>query len=145
MAAGAASAKALCASADTALGFDPEGLVPARPVFGSARPQPGAEAWIRGLKRCPVTMARESAGDLPSKSQWAGKTIRWECGVGLNFKVVVEDDERTLPMQRRPLRAAARLRPTSQPSTTAGGGGGLNAPVQNPYRLRRAADAARTS
>jgi hypothetical protein len=38
MAAGAACAKAVCASADTALGFDPEGLVPARPVFGSARP-----------------------------------------------------------------------------------------------------------
>jgi hypothetical protein len=74
MAAGAASAWALCARADTALGSDPEGLAPACPILGSARPQPGA-VWIRGLKRCPVTLAWEPAGDLPSTSQLTGKTI----------------------------------------------------------------------
>ena len=54
MAAGAASVAALCASADTAPGSEPEGLAPARAIPGSARTQPGAEAWTGGLKRWPV-------------------------------------------------------------------------------------------
>jgi hypothetical protein len=94
MTAGAASAWALWASADTDLGSDPEGVAPACPILGPARPQLGAEGWIRGLKRCPVTLAWEPAGDLPSKSQMTGKTIRRECVVLFNFKVVGKDDER---------------------------------------------------
>jgi hypothetical protein len=54
-AAGGASVEALCASADTALGSKPEGLAPARAVFGP-RPAatrrggsgPRAQALVRG-------------------------------------------------------------------------------------------------
>jgi hypothetical protein len=68
MAVGAASVEALCASADTALGSEPEGLAPACPIPGSARPQPGAKAWGLGLKRWPVASTWAAADDLLSKS-----------------------------------------------------------------------------
>jgi len=59
MAAGVASVEALCAGADTAPVLGPEGLAPARAIFGPARTQPGATACGFGLKRWSAASPRE--------------------------------------------------------------------------------------
>jgi len=57
-----ASVAALCAGADTALAFVPEGPAPA--CAPCAWTQPGAEAGVPGLKRQPVATPRDAAGNL---------------------------------------------------------------------------------
>lgn len=63
MAVGMASVAALCAGADTALAFVPEGPAPA--CAHRAWTQPGAEVRVPGLKRQPVATPWDAAGNLP--------------------------------------------------------------------------------